>query len=75
MTLTQKKRGKSPSGLYIVANVLDCNIVVSEFELQSRRYVVFWTSTFGKCMNSLILQATYSIMQQLFFCKNSFGIK
>ena len=37
-----------------VANVLDCNIVVSEFELQSRYYVHFRTIVLGKVMNSLI---------------------
>ena len=36
----------------VVANVLDCLIVVSEFELHSRYYVNFWINTFGKGMNS-----------------------
>ena len=35
----------------IVANVLDCYIVVSEFELQSRYYVHFRTNTLQKGMN------------------------
>ena len=37
--------------------VLDCGIVVSEFELQSRYYVHFQTNTLGKGMNPLILPA------------------
>ena len=31
----------------IVANMLDCNITVSEFELQSRYYVYFRTNALG----------------------------
>ena len=30
----------------VVANMLDCDIVVSEIELQSRFYLLFWTNTF-----------------------------
>ena len=37
-----------------MANVLDCNIVVSEFEPQSCYYVHFGTNTLGKGINSLI---------------------
>ena len=36
--------GESPCS--VVANVLDCDIVVSEFKLQSRYYVHFRTYTF-----------------------------
>ena len=39
----------------VVVNVLDCNIVVSEFELQSHCYIHFQINTLGKVMNSLIL--------------------
>ena len=39
----------------VMVKSLDCRIVVSEFELQSRYYVHFWTNTFGKGMNPLIL--------------------
>ena len=35
----------------VVANVLNCKIVVNEFELQSCSYVQFRTNTFGKGMN------------------------
>ena len=43
--------GSSPC---VVANVLDCGFEVSEFELQSRYYVHFWTNTLRKGMNPLI---------------------
>ena len=39
----------------IVANVLDCGLEVSEFELQLRCYVQFWTNALGKGINSLSL--------------------
>ena len=39
----QSLQGQSPRS--VVANVLDCDIVVSEFEHQSRYYVHFWTNT------------------------------
>ena len=38
----------------VVANELDCNIIVNEFKLQLSYYVYFWTNTLGKSMNSLI---------------------
>ena len=41
-----------------VTHVLDGDIVVSEFELQSCSYVHFRTNPFGKGMNSLMLSAT-----------------
>ena len=34
-----------------VANVLDCDILVSEFEFRSRYYVYFRTNNFRKGMN------------------------
>ena len=40
-----------------MVKVLDCGIVVSKFELQSRYYVHFQTNTFGKGMNPLNLPA------------------
>ena len=40
----------------VMANVLDFNIVVSEFELQWHYYIHFRTNTLGKGMNSLIPQ-------------------
>ena len=36
---------------------LDCDILVSEVELQSRYYIHFQANTFGEGMKSLILRA------------------
>ena len=36
-----------------MTNVLDCDILVSEFELQSRYYIYFRATTLGKDMNPL----------------------
>ena len=41
----------------VVANVQHCNIVVSKFEHLSHDYFHFLTSTLGKGMNPLVLQA------------------
>ena len=41
----------------VMVKLMDCKIVVSEFELQSRNYVHFRTNTLGKGMNPLILPA------------------
>ena len=44
---------RSPHG--IVVNEMDCNISVSEFELQPYYYgIYFQINTFGKGINSLI---------------------
>ena len=45
---------ESPQGG--VANALDWDIVVNEFELQSCYYVSLWTNTVGKGMNFLNLK-------------------
>ena len=45
---------ESPDG--VVSNVLDCDIVVSEFELNSRYYGHFRTNTLQKDMKPLIHQ-------------------
>ena len=45
----------SPSG--VAANVMDYDIVVSEFELRSRYYVHFRANIFGKGINFIILSA------------------
>ena len=44
-----------PRGVMIKA--IDCGIVVSEFELQSRYYVYFRTNNLGKGMKPLVLPA------------------
>ena len=41
----------------VMVKSMDCGIVVSEFELQSRYYVHFRAKTLGKGMNPLILPA------------------
>ena len=40
-----------------MANVLECDFIESEFELQSRYYIHFWTKTFGKSMDPKFLSA------------------
>ena len=40
-----------------MVKAMDCEIVVSEFELNSRYYVHFRTNTQGKDMNLFILPA------------------
>ena len=52
-----------------------CEIVVREFELQSRYNVHFRANTIGKNMNLLILPAMGQIAPLLFFLENGFGIK
>ena len=52
-TETDAATNKEESSFGVVANVLDCNIVVNEFELQSRYFVYFPTNTLGKDMNHL----------------------
>ena len=42
------------SSCSVVANVLECDIVVREFELQGCYCFHFWTNTIGKGMNPLI---------------------
>ena len=49
------EQGGCPRGVMVKA--MDCEIVVSEFVLQSRYYVHFRTNTLGKGMNPLILPA------------------
>ena len=44
---------KGESFSRVVANVLDCDIIVSKFELQAHYDVHFQTNTTGKGMNPL----------------------
>ena len=58
---------ESPHG--VVANVLDCNIVVSRFEFQLCYYIQFRFNTFGKSMNFVIstsyrLNCTTAVLSQ-----------
>ena len=41
----------------VMVKSIECKILVSEFELQSRYYVHFQTHTIGKGMNPLMLPA------------------
>ena len=45
--------GGGPLG--VMVNVVDCGIVVTEFELHLRYYVYFRTNTLGKGINPFIL--------------------
>ena len=59
-----------------MSNVLDCSIVLCEFEPQSRNYVHVLTNTLGKDMNSLtFLLSMGEIVLVLFFDREFFGIK
>ena len=52
-TLDNLNSGISLRG--VVANVVDCDILLSEFELESRYYVHIRANNFRKGMNSLTL--------------------
>ena len=56
----------------VVANVLDCDVTVSEFELQLHYYVHFRTNILRKSMNPL---TPLALLSPQFFYKDSFGIK
>ena len=58
-----------------MVKAMACGIVESEFELQSRYYIHFWTTTLWKGINPLILPAMGWIVQLLFFLKEGFGIE
>ena len=58
-----------------MANVLDFDIVVCEFELQSSYYVYFQTNTFGEGMNPLTPPAMSLIVPLLSFYNDGFVIK
>ena len=49
------KAKECPCG--VMFKVMDCRIIISEFELQLRYYVHFRANTIGKGMNPLILPA------------------
>ena len=52
---TDIEPSKEESPHHVVANVLDYDLEVCEFELKSFYYVHFMTDILGKCMNILIL--------------------
>ena len=51
-----------------MANVLDCDIVVSEFEIHSRNYVHFRTYSLKKGINALLQPDNgYTVIQRWFW--------
>ena len=58
-----------------MANMLDCNIEINEFEPQLHYCIHFQINTFGKGMNLLIPPAMGSVVLLLFFYKDGFDIK
>ena len=58
-----------------MVKAMDCEIVVSDFVLQSRNYVHIRANTLGKGMNPFILPAMGLIVPLLLFLENGLGIK
>ena len=56
-----------------MVKTMDCEIVVSEFELQLRYYVHFRANTLGKGMNPFMFPAMGLIVPLLFFKENGFS--
>ena len=63
------------SPLGVIVKALDCDLNVSEFELQSFFYVHFRTNTLEKSMNLLIPAVSDKIVLLLFSFKDGFDIK
>ena len=63
----------------LVAYILNCDSIVSEFKLHLGNYIYFQINTLGKGINSFILACTYELdhttVPQLFFHKVRFDIK
>ena len=59
----------------VVANELDCDFLVSEFELLLFYYLHFWTNTCWKGMNLIISPGMDKIVPRQFFYKDAFGIR
>ena len=68
-----KQTTEVPNG--VVAKVLNCDIVETEFERQSHYYVHFQYNTLGKGMNSHISPPARGYIIPQMFYKNGFGIK
>ena len=69
----EKWEGTSPRGA--IAEMLDCDIVESEFEPQSFYYVPFRTNILLRIMNPFIPTAMGWSVSQLFFYVDGFDIK
>ena len=50
----EKKEIETGNPCGVMANILNCSLAVSEFELPLYYYVYFWTNALRKGMNSLI---------------------
>ena len=61
--------------MYIVADVLDSYIVISEYRLQLHYCIYFRIYILGKGMNLLILPAMEDIKEQLWYYKDDFVIE
>ena len=55
--------------------MLNCNIIVSKFKLQSYFHVHFQTNTLGKCKKNLILTSYRLSSTTTVLLQNNFGIK
>ena len=64
---------ESPHG--VVVNRLDCNIIGSEFKLQSCDYIHFRTNTLWEKYKLVYLLSYGLNMVSLLFYQDSFGIK
>ena len=54
--------------------MLDCKIVISEFELQLRHNVNLWTNTIWEWMNLIVSPTAGRIEPQPFFYKDIFEL-
>ena len=73
-SLSVQPKVKHPHG--VIANVLNCDILVSEFEFQSRYYVRFQTNTLRKDMKHLFsLPGMVLIVPLMFSYNDGLGIK
>ena len=59
----------------VVANLLDYDIIVSKFELQSSQYIHFRTNTLGSILNPLIPSDMDLIVSLLCFYMDGLGIE
>ena len=59
----------------VVGSVLNCIVVVTEFEFQLHFYAHFGTNIRGEGMNYLIPGVMVQIIPLLFLNKDGFGIK
>ena len=58
----------------LVANMLDCNIVLNKFKVQSGYYIYFWTNTLWKDMNPFIPQPWIKLFHFCFSTKMNLAL-